>query len=65
MIDAHMGEDPVLLKNPIYLLLFAPNDIPIVIPSLLPLPVCEPIINCIFECRFELDVAAESKMTYG
>jgi len=60
-----MWQNSVFLEDPIYLLLFAPNYVPIVIPSLFPLSVCEPIIDCIFESGFKLDVAAEFAMPYG
>ena len=36
MIDLHVGEDAMLFEDPIYLLLLAPHEIPIIVPGLLP-----------------------------
>lgn len=59
MVDLHMRQDPMLLKHPVYLLLLAPNDVPVIVPGLLPLAVHERIVDAVFEGCFELYAAAE------
>lgn len=59
MVDLHMRQDPMLLKHPVYLLLLAPNDVPVIVPGLLPLAVHERIVDAVFEGGFELYAAAE------
>lgn len=59
MIDLHMWQDAMLLKHPVYLLLLAPDDVPVIVPGLLPLSVHEAIVDAVFESCLELDAAAE------
>lgn len=59
MVDLHVRQDPMLLKHPVYLLLFAPDYVPVIVPCLLPLAVHEPIVNAVFEGCFKLYAAAE------
>jgi hypothetical protein len=54
-----MGKNTMLFVNPIYLLLLAPNYIPVSLPSLFPLPANKTIIYCIFEGGFEFDITPE------
>jgi len=65
MVNFHMGKNTMLFVNPIYLLLLAPNYIPVSLPSLFPLPANKTIIYCIFEGGFEFDITPEWDMTYG
>jgi hypothetical protein len=55
----------MFLKNPVNLFLFAPDDVPIIIPSLLPLAVVKAIVYTVFESSFELDIGARSAIIYG
>lgn len=65
MIDFHVRENAVFLKDPVHLLFLAPNDVPIIIPSLLPLSVTKPVINRIFKSSFVLYIGARSSKIYG
>ena len=60
-----MRKDTVLLVDPVHLLLFAPDHVPVIVPSLLPLPVDESLIYCILESGFELDAVAASQIVYA
>jgi len=55
----------MFLKNPVNLFLFAPDDVPIIIPSLLPLAIVKAIVYTVFERSFELDIRARSAIIYG
>lgn len=59
VIDPHMRHDAMLLKRPIYLLLLAPDDVPIIVPGLLPLSAHKPIVDAVLEGRFESYGGAE------
>ena len=48
----------MFLEDPVYLLLFAPDYIPVIIPGLFPLSVLKGIVYTIFECGLELYVGA-------
>jgi hypothetical protein len=65
MIDPHVREDTVLLEHPVYLLLFAPDNVPVVVPRLLPLAVDETVVHAVFKGGFEFDAAAKWGMDYG
>jgi hypothetical protein len=65
MIDPHVGQDTMPLKYPVHLFLLAPNYIPVIIPSLLPLSIYESIVNAIFESSFEFYARPESPISYG
>lgn len=49
VVDPHVREDAVLLENPVDLLLLAPDNIPVVVPGLLPLTILETIVDAVFE----------------
>ena len=49
---------PVLLVDPVYLLLLAPHEIPIITFGLLPLPVEESLVHTVPERSLEFDVGA-------
>lgn len=59
MVDLHMRQDAMLLKHPVYLLLLAPDYVPVILPGLLPLAVHESIVDAVFEGCFELYAGAE------
>jgi hypothetical protein len=65
MIDLHIGQDAMLLEDPIYLLLLAPHQIPIIIPGLLPLPTHQAIVDAVLEGSFKLDGGSSSFENYG
>jgi hypothetical protein len=64
VVDFHVGEDAIFLEDPVDLFLLAPDDIPIVVPGLFPLPVHEGVVDCVLEGGFELYVRAASRMAY-
>ena len=55
----------MFLENPVYLLFFAPDDIPIVVPGLSPLSTAAGIVDAVFEGSFEFDVGAVCELVYG
>lgn len=65
VVDAHVRQDAVLLEHPVHLLLLAPDDVPVVLPRLLPLPVHEPLVHAVLERRLELYAAPECHTPYG
>ena len=65
MVDLHVRQDPMLLKHPVYLLLLAPDDVPVIVPRLLPLAVHEPVVDAVLEGGLELYAAAEWAERYG
>lgn len=65
VIDAHVGQDAVLLEHPVHLFLLAPDYVPVVIPRLLPLPVDETVVYAVLECCLELYARTESNHIYG
>jgi hypothetical protein len=65
VVDPHVREDTVLFEDPINLFLFAPDDVPIIVPSLPPLSVLERIVDAILECGLIFDVGSSSIFTYG
>jgi hypothetical protein len=64
MVNFHVRKNAIFLKDPIYLLFLAPDDIPIIIPRLLPFPIYESIINCVFKGGLEFDIGAEWLIYY-
>ncbi len=58
MVDFHVRQDAVFFKNPVNLLLLAPNDVPVIVPTLLPLPVNKTVVYAVLESGFELYVGA-------
>lgn len=65
VVDAHVGQDAVLLEHPVHLLLLAPNHVPVLLPRLLPLPTHEPVVHAVLERRLELYVAPALHLMYG
>lgn len=59
MVDFHVGKYTMFFEDPVDLLFFAPDDIPIIIPTLFPFAILEGIIDAIFEGGFKPDVATE------
>ena len=53
------------LKYPVYLFLLAPNNIPVVLPCLLPLSIYESIVDTVFESGFEFYAGPELLIGYG
>lgn len=60
-----MGKDAVLFEHPIYLFLLAPDDVPVIVPCLLPLTVEETVVNAVLEGGLELYAAADYHRPYG
>ena len=58
MVDLHVRQDAVLLKDPVDLFLFAPDHVPIIVPSLLPFTIYASIIDCIFKGGFKFNIIA-------
>ena len=50
----------MLFEHPIHLLLLAPDDVPVIVPRLLPLPVHETVVYAVLESGLELNTASES-----
>ena len=65
MVDLHVGEDAMLFKDPVYLLLLAPHQIPIIVPGLLPFPADQSVVDAVFEGGFKLDGGSSSFENYG
>ena len=65
MVDLHMRQHPVPLENPVYLLLLAPYQVPVIIPCLLPLAVAQRIVDAVLKSCFEFDVGANCQAQYG
>lgn len=65
MVDPHVREDAVLLENPVDLFLLAPDNIPVVVPGLLPLTVLEAIVDAVFERGFEFYIGPRYLKRYG
>ena len=59
MVNLGSSLKPILLINPIYLLLLAPHYVPIITVSLSPLSVAEPTVHTVAEGGLELDVLAQ------
>lgn len=59
MVDPHVRHDAMLLEHPVYLLLLAPDDVPIVVPGLLPLTTREAVVYAVLEGGLELYGRAE------
>ena len=55
----------MLFEDPVYLLLFTPNHIPIIIPGLFPLAVLEGIVDAVLEGGLEFDVGSNCAWGYG
>ena len=55
----------MFLEDPVDLFLLAPDDIPVIIPGLFPLPVLKGVVYTIFECGLELYVVASYYKGYG
>lgn len=49
----------MFLEHPIYLFFFAPDNVPVVIPGLLPLSVDEAVVYAVLEGGLELYAASE------
>jgi hypothetical protein len=60
-----MWQYAIFLEYPIDLLLFTPDDIPVIVPSLLPLTVDEAVVDCVFKGCFELDGGTVWSICYG
>jgi hypothetical protein len=65
VIDFHVRQNAMLLEDPVDLLLLAPDDVPVVVPGLLPLSIDKPIVDAVFKSGFEFYTAAESSINYG
>ena len=57
--------EPILLKNPVDLFFFAPDDVPIIAISFPPLSVVESLIDAVPERCFEFDILAGCGREYG
>lgn len=64
MIDFHSWEYSGFLKDPVYLLLIAPHDIPVIIIGLFPLPAVESLGYAIPEIGLELDIGPKINKLY-
>ena len=65
VVDPHVREDAVLLENPVDLLLLAPDNIPVVVPGLLPLTILETIVDAVFEWGLEFYIGPRYLKRYG
>ena len=65
VVYLHVGQDAVPLEYPVHLFLLAPDYIPVVVPSLLPLSIDEPIVDAVFESSFEFDARPALLIVYG
>ncbi len=65
VVDFHVGQYAMPLEYPVHLFLLAPDDIPVVVPSLLPLSIDEPIVDAVFESGFEFDAGPALLIVYG
>lgn len=65
MVDLHVGEDAMFFEDPVYLFLFAPHEIPVVVPGLLPLSADEAVVDAVFEGGFKLEGGSSSFENYG
>ena len=58
MVDSGARLHTIFLENPIYLLFFAPQNIPIVTISLFPFPIIETFVNTISESSPKFNIAS-------
>lgn len=65
VVDFGGGRHPVLLIDPVHLLLLAPYEVPVFALRLLPLPVRETPIHTVPERRLKLDVRPALHSFYG
>lgn len=65
VVDLHIGQDAMLLEDPVDLLFFAPHEVPVIIPGLLPLSANQTVVDAIFEGGFELYGGSSSFKNYG
>lgn len=57
MVDLHMGQDSMPLKDPIDLLFFTPHNIPIILVCLLPLSIVDRLVDTIPKTSFKFDIS--------
>ncbi|MCB0368661.1 MAG: hypothetical protein KDD45_04235 [Bdellovibrionales bacterium] len=55
----------MFFEYPIYLFFFAPDDVPVIIPGLLPLSILKSFIDCVFERGLVFDIISGLKAGYG
>ena len=65
MVDFHVGEHSVPLEHPVDLFLLAPDEVPVIIPGLSPLPVGQCVVDTVLKTGFELNVGASWGQEYG
>jgi hypothetical protein len=56
VVDLHAWQDSGLLEHPVYLLLVAPHEVPVVVVCLFPLSTIEALQYTISEIGLELDI---------